>query len=190
METNGVEKPKISKTLDSLVYNIGLAFAWSSSALVAVIIIQVIMRYGFSQSNVALEEMQWHLYGIMLIIAISYTLVTNKHIRLDVFYCRFSPKTQAKVDFFGMIFLFLPMVFVIFSHGLDVFADSWRVFERSDSPTGLCCRWLFKAFFPAGMILYGLAGISRAIYMFKIMRQGDDGAGAACHVPPPAEPQA
>lgn len=185
METNAQDKPKISVILDKLVYAIGTVVSWLSVALIVVIIVQVIMRYGFGKGSVILEEFQWHFYGIILIIAISYTLVENKHIRLDVLHCRFSPRTKAIVDFLGILLLLLPMVWVLFDNSLNLLSDSWRVNERSDAPLGLCCRWAFKGFLTLGMGLFGLAAISRLLQMARLIKRGDPQPGEACHVPNP-----
>lgn len=181
------DKPRICVALDKAVYGIGWVTAWLAVGLVALIIIQVIMRYGFGQGNAMLEELQWHFYGIGLIIGISYTMVVNKHIRLDVLHCRFSPKTKAYVDFFGILLLLIPMLLVLFDNSLNVFADSWRVDERSESPLGLCCRWAFKFFLVFGMGLMLVASFSRLLYMLHLIRQGDTTPGEACHVPEKAD---
>ena len=187
MEQNVSDKPAICIALDKLVYGIGWATAWLSVGLVILIIIQVIMRYGFGQGNVVLEELQWHFYGVGLIIGVSYTLVVNKHIRLDVLHCRFSPKTKAYVDFFGILLLLLPMLIVLFDNSLNVLADSWRVDERSDSPLGLCCRWAFKSFLVFGVALMLLASFSRLLNMLHLIRHADANPGEACHIPEKAD---
>jgi TRAP-type mannitol/chloroaromatic compound transport system permease small subunit len=187
MEQNTLEKPKICVVLDKFVYGIGTIISWLSVALVAAIILQVILRYGFGRGVVIIEELQWHFYGVLLIIAIPYTLIENKHIRLDVLHCRFSERKKYFVDFFGILFLLIPMILVIFDNALNVVADSWRVNEMSDSPLGLCCRWAFKSFMVIGMGLFGIAAVSRLIRMFALIKSGKDASGAACHVPPPAE---
>jgi TRAP-type mannitol/chloroaromatic compound transport system permease small subunit len=158
-----------------------------SAGLVALIILQVILRYGFGRGVVIIEELQWHFYGVILIIAIPYTLVENKHIRLDVLHCRFSNRAKYFVDFFGILFLLIPMILVIFDNALNVLADSWRVNEMSDSPLGLCCRWAFKSFMVIGMGLFGLAAISRLIHMGALIIKGKDGPGGACNLPRQAD---
>lgn len=190
MEESAVQKPKFSEVLDKFVYTVGSAVSWLSVALILAIMVQVILRYFFGKSVVIVEEVQWHLYGIMIIMAISYTLTLNKHIRLDVFHCRFSLKSKAKVDFFGILFFLLPMSLYLLDQSLNVVSDSYRVNEMSDSPLGLCCRWAFKAFMPIGLSLLTLASIARLISMASQWKQGDTEPGEACHVPEPADESA
>jgi TRAP-type mannitol/chloroaromatic compound transport system permease small subunit len=160
---NPPKYPKICTFLDGFVERVGRCFAWLNVVLIAVIIIQVILRYVFGRGVVILEELQFHFYGMMLILAISYTLVHNGHIRLDLFHAKFKQRNKEKVELFGIIFLLTPMIVVIFLHSLDFLADSWKVSERSDAPMGLCCRWAFKTFIPIGFVLLGMAAASRAI---------------------------
>ncbi len=167
------ERPGVCRFIDRLIQRIGTVVSWLSIFLIAVIIIQVILRYVFGRGVVILEELQWHAYGMMLILAISYTLVTDGHIRLDLLHSRFSQRTKERVELFGILFLLLPMVAVIFWHSLEFLADSWRVNERSDAPMGLCCRWAFKAFMPLGMALLGVAGMSRMWRAVSFLRHSN-----------------
>lgn len=165
------EKPRLCTTVDGIIQRIGDVVSWLSIALLVAIIVQVILRYVFARGIVILEELQWHFYGIIVILAISYTLVSNAHIRLDLLHARFSQRNKEKVELFGILFLLLPMIVVIFLHSLDFLGDSWRVNERSDAPMGLCCRWAFKAFLPIGMGLFGMAAISRLIRAFMFLKK-------------------
>jgi TRAP-type mannitol/chloroaromatic compound transport system permease small subunit len=168
---NPQNNPKICTVLDGIVDKTGRLFAWLNIALIAAIIIQVILRYVFDHGVVILEELQFHLYGMMLIIAISYTLVHDGHIRLDLFHARFKRRNKEKVEIFGIIFLLAPMIAIIFFHSLGFLADSWHVAERSDAPMGLCCRWAFKTLIPVGFILMGMAAASRLMKAFSYLKR-------------------
>ena len=164
-------KPKLSVALDGIVRFIGELTSWLCILLVAAIIVQVILRYVFGHGLVVLEELQWHFYGIMIMIAIPYGVITDAHIRLDLLHSRFSQRTKEKVEILGIIFLLLPLIIVIFIHSLDFVADSWRVNERSDAPMGLCCRWAFKSFIPISMGLMVIAVVSRLVRAVAFLKK-------------------
>ena len=174
------EKPRLSKIVDQFILKVSGWLAWLSVVLVATIMIQVTMRYVFGKGNVMLEEMQWHIYGVMIIMAISYGVVADNHIRVDVISARFSPRTKAYIEFFGILFLLLPMIWVVFDNSLDLVHDSWRVNESSEAPTGLPYRWAFKSFLCIGMGLFAISALSRLLYMGKIIfgRQQDESKNA------------
>ena len=81
---NQQENPKICVVLDGIIDRFGRVFAWLNVLLIVVIIVQVVLRYAFGRGVVILEELQFHFYGVMLILAISYTLVHDGHIRLEL----------------------------------------------------------------------------------------------------------
>ena len=169
---NPVErKPAICKFLDGFIDVFGKNIAWLNIALLVTIIVQVILRYVFGRGVVILEELQWHFYGVMIILAISYTLVHDGHIRLDLLYMRFSKRRKAWVDILGIILLLCPMIIVIFIHGFEFFQVSFHVGESSDSPMGLCCRWAIKGFLPFGMLLLALAAVSRFFNMASFLKR-------------------
>ena len=131
--------------------------------LLVVITIQIVLRYLFNAGGVRLEELQWQIYGVMLITSMSYALVKDAHVRLDQFSAKYPDKIREIVEIFGLVFLLLPCLVVIFTHSLIFFQHSLAINESSSAPTGLPMLWIFKAFLPLGVFLYGLAAISRTI---------------------------
>ena len=150
-------------TLDAIVKRVGAIVWWFIILLILTIVTQVFLRYGLRISLVGLEEMQSYLYGFTMIFAVPYALVLKKHVRIDIFSRNFTPRTKNLIEFFGITLFLLPTIFVIFFHSLHFVVDSWRVNERSTSPLGLPCLWIFKSAIPAGMILLFLAALSQWI---------------------------
>jgi tripartite ATP-independent transporter DctM subunit len=97
-------------------------------------------------------------------IGISYALVTDSHVRVDVLHMSLSRRTQRVVEMLGILTLLSPFIYLMIDQGYDYFYDSWRVNERSDSPTGLPGRWAFKAVIPASFVLLALAATARLIH--------------------------
>ncbi len=165
---------RVCRALDNFVLRIGHATSWLTITLVAVIILQVILRYVFGNGQVVLEELQWHLYGMGIMIGLSYCLTTDSHIRLDVFSSRLSERKREIIEIIGTLFLLLPMIIVILIHSWDTVATSWQISERSDAPMGLPCRWFIKSFIPLGFGLMGLSALSRLLRSFTILGQGKE----------------
>ncbi|MDI3323667.1 TRAP transporter small permease subunit [Pontibacterium granulatum] len=159
--------------IDRFIQRIGLTVAWVYVALVLVIILQVILRKGFASGLIALEELQWHLYAVGVMFGLSYAQTTNSHIRVDLFYSKFRAKTKHLIEIIGILVLVLPFIAIVFFHSLDFVADSWRINEHSDAPSGLPWRWLIKSTIPITFALLGLAVISRLIRDFTLLLRGD-----------------
>ncbi len=149
--------------IDAMIRSIGHVVMWSNFILVFVIILQVILRYGFGHGLIVLEELQWHLYALGIMFGASYAMMLDSHIRVDIIHARLSERWRQRWDLFGIIVLLLPFIVVIFHQSLDFVHESWRVGETSDSPQRLPFRWAIKAVIPISFGLLFIATISRAV---------------------------
>ena len=163
MITGNNHIPRVSKVLDRFITSIGEKTAWLNVVLIVVIITQVVLRYVFSKGLVSLEELQWHLYAVVIMIGLSYCTTHDAHIRLDLLHHRFPQRRKEVVDILGTVFLLMPMVILMLMHSWPFVAESFRIKEASDSVVGLPYRWVVKSFLLIGFGLLGLAGLSRVI---------------------------
>lgn len=171
MDNSNDNLPGICRWIDGFIRRIGVAVAMLNSLLVVNILIQVILRYALGEGKIWLEEMQWHLYGVCIMIGIPYCIVVDGHIRLDLLHRNFSLKKKEVVEFFGILLLILPLIITLFMHGLDFVETAWRVSEKSPHPLGLPWRWLIKSVIPVSMALIILASISRMVRALAIIFQ-------------------
>lgn len=131
--------------------------------MVGVILAQVVLRYGFHHGLVALEELIWHLYATAFLFGLGYAQVTDRHVRVDVLQSRLSPPVKNLLEILGILFLLLPMLWVIIDHSIDWAWSSYNFNESSENPTGLPYRWLTKAMVPAAFLLLLIAALSRLV---------------------------
>ena len=137
MSTGNNHIPRLSKVLDRFITGIGEIAAWLNVAVILAIITQVILRYVFSKGLVILEEMQWHLYAVVIMIGLSYCATHDSHIRLDLLHQRFSRRRKEVIELFGTLFLLLPMVILMLMHSWPFVSESIRIMEASDSVVGI-----------------------------------------------------
>lgn len=172
-EANQEQVPnKFSDVIDAIIRGIGHFFMWTNIVLIAVIILQVILRYGFRHGLVILEELQWHLYALGIMFGASYAMMMDSHIRVDIVHARLSEKWKMRWDLFGIVFLLLPFAIIIFHQSLDFVHESWRVNERSDAPLGLPWRWAIKGVIPISFGLLIAATVARAVRIIATLRRG------------------
>ncbi len=157
--------------IDAMIRSIGHVVMWSNFILVFVIILQVILRYGFGRGLIVLEELQWHLYALGIMFGASYAVMLDSHIRVDIIHARLSEKWRQRWDLFGIIFLLLPFIAIIFHQSLDFVHESWRVGETSDSPQGLPFRWAIKGVIPISFGLLFIATVSRAVRIIYSLKR-------------------
>lgn len=111
-------------------------------------------------TSAASFELEWHLFAAIFLLGAAYTLQEDKHVRVDVFYHRFSDKTKAWVNLIGTLILLIPFCVISFSESLSFVNSSFQLGETSPQPGGLPARWIIKSTIPAGFFLLGLQGIS------------------------------
>lgn len=157
----GLPETSASQTIDGLMKRMGNAISWLWVAVMIVILISVIARYAFGQGSIMLEEIQWHLYGVAWLIGLSYTLVHDDHVRVDVLHERFSLKTQVWIEFLGIALLLLPFLVIGLIYAFPYFLASYEIGERALAPDGLPARWALKFFLPLSFLLLIIAAISR-----------------------------
>ncbi|MCG9577823.1 TRAP transporter small permease subunit [Vibrio tubiashii] len=164
--------------IERLITTASKALAWTNLALVAVIIIQVVLRKVFSNGQIALEELQWHLYATAVMFGTAYAQISNLHVRVDLFYHKFSERKKALIDLFGLTLLAIPFVVIVILHSYDFAYESWRVNESSASPSGLPYRWLIKSVIPLSFTMLLLSMLARILRNLETLFGGEQSKGA------------
>lgn len=152
---------RLSSALSRFFRLLGRAVSWVWIVLIAVVVLNVTMRYLFGEGRIEFEEIQWHLYAIGFLLGLTTCMDTDQHIRVGVFHDRMHPRRQAWVDLYGLLLLFFPFVTMVLWFSLPFVQYSYQISEISDAPGGLPFRWAIKSVLPFSMILLLLAGLSR-----------------------------
>ena len=159
----------LTRRIDALLDRIGRATSYIWLILLAVVVVNVVLRYAFSEGRIELEELQWHLYSIGFLLGMSYAYQADSHIRVDVLHERLRPRTQAWIELYGILLFLLPFITLVLIYAAPFVASSYRLDEISPSPGGLPLRWLIKACLPVGFTLLLLAVISRLIRVWRYL---------------------
>jgi TRAP-type mannitol/chloroaromatic compound transport system permease small subunit len=152
----------LSKLIDTLNEKIGHGVSWALLAAVLICSGNAMIRYAFNMSSNAWLEIQWYLFSAIFLLASSYTLRRNEHVRIDVIAGKFSKRTQVWIDVFGFLFFLLPMTLIILYLAVPYALLSFQNQEVSSNAGGLIV-WPAKALIPLGFILLSLQGISELI---------------------------
>ncbi len=159
----------LSKYIDALNERIGLSISWALLLAVLICSGNAIVRYAFNTSSNAWLEIQWYLFGAIFLLASSYTLRRNEHVRIDVIVGRFSKRTQVWIDVFGFLFFLLPATLLILYFAVPFAMESVRNQEVSSNAGGLIV-WPAKILIPIGFLLLTLQGISELIKRVGFLR--------------------
>ena len=145
--------------------------SWTLLLLVMLVVYDAIMRYAFHSGNIALQELEWHLFDIVVLLGIGYALQKNLHVRVDIFYDRYPKRLQRFVDIVALTLFILPFSLLIVSIGYDFTMLSFSQLEGSSNPGGLPYRFIVKSLIPLTFILLVLQVFSDFFKAFRELRR-------------------
>jgi TRAP-type mannitol/chloroaromatic compound transport system permease small subunit len=160
--------------VNRFILGLGHFLSWANALLIVVIVTQVTLRYGFGRGFVALEELEWHLYSVAFMFGLSYAVVTDAHVRVDLISQFLSRSKREWIEIMGILFLLLPFIVVVIIYGWEFFVASWVHNERSTAPLGLPFRWAIKSVIPLSFALFGLAAAARLAKAVNLLRGKSD----------------
>jgi TRAP-type mannitol/chloroaromatic compound transport system permease small subunit len=161
---------KLLLLVDRVSTWVGQAFSWFIVALTLLISWEVFSRYALDHPHAWAFDVMIMFYGTLFMMAGAYTLSKNGHVRGDVLYGFFRPRTQAILDLILYIVFFLPGVIALTYAGYYYAADSWRIHESSNITAEGPAIYPFKTIIPlAGGILLvqGIVEIVRCVICIK-----------------------
>ena len=164
-------------TIESFINHInewlGRSVAWFILAMVLITFFNVVMRYGFNFGLIAIQESVIYLHSFVFMLAIAYTYKHNDHVRVDIFYSKYSSSQKAWVNLLGTLFLLFPFcIYLIFS-SWEYAAKSWVLLEGSREAGGLPFLFILKTLvplMPALLLLQGVAIMCQCLQTLKTER--------------------
>ncbi len=162
---------------DRLARSIGRGASWLIVPLIFIIMFDVITRKidiirdwsadvtiatGYSISFI-LQDMQWHIHGVLLMLAFGVGYLTNAHVRVDIFREMASHRKQAKIELFGLLFMAIPFLCLALWKSVDMVTLSYHQGEGSESLVGIPWRYVIKCCLPVGFILVLAAAVATLI---------------------------
>jgi TRAP-type mannitol/chloroaromatic compound transport system permease small subunit len=168
---------KFVRLIDRMSDKIGYLVGWITTVMVLIVFYDTVMRYAFHKGNVALQELEWHLFAVVFLLGAAYTLKEDGHVRVDIIFVNLSEKAKAWIDFLGIFIFLIPFSVIVIMSTKGFVMNSWAVREVSPDPGGLPARYLLKTMIPLGFSLLIVQGLSQAAKNFMIIigykRQGD-----------------
>lgn len=151
------------RLVDKISTFVGHAFSWFIVGLTLLICFEVFSRYVLSSPHAWVFDGSSMLYGSLFMMAGAYTLATAGHVRGDVLYGFFSPRTQAMVDLTLYALFFVPGVVALCYAGWTFAGDSWAIREHSSISADGPPIYMFKAIIPVAGAILLLQGVVEMI---------------------------
>ncbi len=147
---------------------------WIAGFLNLIMLINVfydsIMRYFFNSGSIALQEMEWHLFAVVFLFGMAFTLKEDGHVRVDILYDNFSPRWKAIVNIGGTLLFLIPLSVLITEGSIWYVHEAYTSAEISGDPGGLTQRWLIKAVIPTSFVFLIVSAIGFVIHNISIFK--------------------
>jgi TRAP-type mannitol/chloroaromatic compound transport system permease small subunit len=163
---------RVIYAIDQLSKTVGHAFAWCIVVLMLGTTYEVFVRYVMNDPTSWAFDFSYIMYGALFFMAGAYTLSRGGHVRADMFYRSWRPRTQAGVELILYVVFFFPGVISLMYSGWQYGTESMKIFEKSiNSPVGIPV-WQIKMLIPVGGALVTLQGLAEVMRCLICLREG------------------
>ena len=122
---------KIIFFIENITLEIGRKVSWLILAMTLIAFSVALLRYFFNIGFVWMQEMYIWMHGLVFLLAAAYTLQDDKHVRVDIFYRRFSETYKAYVNIFFSIIFIIPFILIVSKYSIPYILKSWFSLEKS-----------------------------------------------------------
>ena len=159
--------------VDQVSKSVGHAFAWCIVTLTLGTCYEVFVRYLLNSPTSWAFDMSYLMYGAVFYMAGAYTLSRGGHVRADMYYRQWKPRTQARVELALLVLFFFPGVLALIYSGWGYGFQAMRIGEVSvNSPAGMPI-WPLKMMIPIGATLLALQGVAEVLRCVICLKEGD-----------------
>ncbi|WP_368501400.1 TRAP transporter small permease subunit [Oceanobacter sp. 5_MG-2023] len=134
------------------------------------VFIDVVLRYALNVVYIGSQEMEWHLFAAMFMLAVPYTLRAEGHVRVDLVYERLSMPKKNCIDIAGGLLLLLPFCLLVGYYGIGFAHEAWELGETSGDPGGLPARWIIKSVIPVAFFATAISGVGMILTSINELR--------------------
>ncbi len=161
---------KLEIMFDNFSKVIGAITAFVLVLMIFNVFYDVIMRYFFNQGSIAMQELEWHLFSVVILLGMSYTLQQDGHVRVDVIYDNLSKRKQAMINIFGIILFIFPVAIIIGYDAIAPVIEAYNSNEQSGDPGGLTNRWIVKSLIPTCFVFLIISATGYLIRQINILK--------------------
>lgn len=156
---------RLANAIDEMNRAVAGAVKWLALLMVLAQFAIVIGRYVFGFNSIAAQESVLYMHAALFMLGAGFTLLVDKHVRVDVIYARVGEEMRRRIDIFGHLFLLIPSMTALLYWSWPSVRNSWKILEGPISVGGIEAVFLLKSLIPAFCILILLQSASLLIRM-------------------------
>jgi TRAP-type mannitol/chloroaromatic compound transport system permease small subunit len=145
------------RAADACTATVGRIVQWFSIGTVLVCATVVVLRYGFRIGFVWMQELYVWIHAAVFILGAGYVLMRDGHVRVDIFYARWRPKTKAAVELVSSVVFLLPWLALLGWTTWPFMVLSWQAGEPSDQLGGMPALYVLKICLMLFVVFMGIA---------------------------------
>ncbi|MEQ1931305.1 MAG: TRAP transporter small permease subunit, partial [Parvularculaceae bacterium] len=161
---------RLAAVFEGVSRRAGRIVMWLVFAMALVQFGIVILRYVFGVNSIFMQESITYMHGAVFLLAAGYALLTDDHVRVDIFYRAASPKRKALVNLVGTYLFLFPVALAALWTGSEYVGHSWAVREGSAEQSGIQGVFLLKSLIPLFALLVAMAGFACAARAGETLR--------------------
>lgn len=143
----------------------GRAISWLTFVMMLLMTAVVLLRYGFNMGWIAMQESVLYLHAFVLMLGMAHTLSKNEHVRVDIFYRRFTPSKQKWVNIVGHVLFLIPTCIFVMVMSWQYVTQSWQILEGSQEAGGLPLVYLLKSLLIVSPFLLVIEAIAQIVLL-------------------------
>lgn len=154
---------RIADAIDGVNGLIGRVAAWAVLAMAIVQFAIVVLRYALGFGSLWMQESLHYMAALLVLFTAGWTLRSEGHVRVDIFYADAEPRTRARIDLAGALLLLIPFMAAVIWFSWPYAARAWAVREGSREAGGIPLVFVLKSAIPLFAALLLLQGIAQAV---------------------------
>jgi TRAP-type mannitol/chloroaromatic compound transport system permease small subunit len=155
----------VADGLDAVIDRIGRVTGWCSLAIVLVMAYNVLLRYFLRTGSVAMQELEWHLMAPICMLGLSYAILKDGHVQVDILYGHLPRRLQLVIQFISAVLVVL-VTAILLKLSIPYVMQSYSIGEQSPDPGGLTHRWVLKSMLPLGFALLLIQSVAAMLRAF------------------------
>ncbi len=155
--------------LEKLVKLAGVFAGYFTLLLVITIVMDVILRYTFNTTFIWVVELETYYFALIFLLGAGYAFQKDKHVRVDVFYSKFSPTKKHRTDLLGNILFLLPWTITVLLVSFQYVRFSFLINEASPQPGGLPYLFVLKSLVFFGFLVLVVQCLASSIKSILVL---------------------